>query len=203
MLWRMRLMVGAVMLLTGAVCLAQSPPQLPAGLTRKMGVDAESGIAYALISIEGKATDAVTPPSAPRLTAQCTREANGKLRFELLADVGGGPELAFYAQWKATKDNLYPPRLEKVQTVMEFLGYMKVKPVKRQWEYLLQMPGELRYSTPGMGTSNLEQVMFYLQYLRALPTLRLTFPGKGTVEFETSKWQEAVRAEPLCKASSL
>lgn len=204
MLWRMRVMAGMALMAAGVTCLGQQgAPGLPAGMTRKMGVDAGSGIAYALVSISGKASGEAPAGTPPRLTAQCTRDSNGKLRFELLADAGGGPELTFVAPWKATQDSLYPPRLEKTQVVMEFLGYMKVKPVKRQWEYLVEMPDELRYATPGLASTNMEQVMFYLQYLRALPTLRLTVPGKGTVEFETAKWQEMVRAEPLCRASGL
>ncbi len=188
---------------TCALCLAQQlPPEASGSIARKVGVDADSGIAYTMLSMSGRSV-AATEGTPPRLTAVCTRGSGGKLRFELLADVGGGAELAFYPPWKATKDSLYPPRLEKAQVVMEFLGYTKVKPVKREWEYIPTITGEMRYATPGIATSNLEQVMFYLQYLRALPTLRLTVPGKGVVEFETAKWQEAVRAEPLCRSSGL
>ena len=86
---------------------------------------------------------------------------------------------------------------------MEFLGYTKVKPVKRQWEYLLQPFGELRYATPGMSSANMEPITFYLQYLKALPTLRLTTPDKRTLEFETTAWQQALKADPLCHASTL
>jgi hypothetical protein len=47
----------------------------------------------------------------------------------------------------------------------------------------------------------MEQVAFYLHYLRALPTLRLTLPGKAAAEWETTRWQAAVKAEPLCASS--
>jgi hypothetical protein len=175
------------------------------GVTRMAGVESISGISYVLLSVEGKLTSANAETSAPpRLTAQCTRTAAGKLKFELLADLGGIKEIAYYPPWRpASSTDLYPPRLDKAQVTMEFLGYTRVKPVKRQWEYLLDLPGEMRYATPSLGSSNMEEIRFYLQYLRALPTLRLTIPGKGTAEWETSKWQATVHAEPLCAASGL
>jgi hypothetical protein len=177
---------------------------LPNGVTRLAGVDATSGITYALISLEGKAVGAapVRMPS-PRLTAQCTQTPDGKRRFELLADLGGVPELVYYPPWKPKTSSEFPPQLVKAQVTMEFLGYTRVKPVKRQWESLDQLPNELRYSTPGLSSGNMEPINFYLQYLRALPTLRLTVPGKGTAEWETAGWQQAVHAEPLCSASGL
>lgn len=179
--------------------------QTQAALTRLAGVDEASGISYALLSLEGRPLAAnadVTP--RPRLTAQCTKTAAGKLRFELLADLGGVTAIAYYPPWRpASKSDLFPPRLEKTSVTMEFLGYTKVKPVKRQWVYLLELPGEMRYETPGMDSSNMEQVMLYLQYLRSLPTLRLTVAGKGAAEWETSQWQAALHAEPLCAASGL
>ncbi len=169
------------------------------------GVDADSGIAYALVSTEGKRVGNAGPAWAPRLTAMCRKLPGGKYRFELWADdpgfLGERPQLAFFPPWKQTQYELFPPRLIKVNATLEFLGYTKVKPVKRQWEYLHELLGELRYSTPGGGSSNMEEAMFYLQYLKALPTLRLTVPGHGSVEFETTRWQAAVKAEPLCYAS--
>ena len=49
----------------------------------------------------------------------------------------------------------------------------------------------------------METVAFYLQYLKALPTLRITGSQQGIVQFETTAWQQAVRTEPLCHASGL
>ncbi len=167
------------------------------------GIDAGSGIAYTLISVDGKLLQAAAPAVPPRLTAQCTRGADGKLRFELLADFGGVETIAYYPPWKPTKEISVRPPVQKTIVTMDFLGYMKVKPVKRQWEYLHELPQEMMYATPGFRSANMEEVMFYLQYMRALPTLRLTVPGKGTVEFETTKWQAAVKAEPMCHASGL
>ncbi len=182
-----------------------TPTPLPPGITRLDGKDAPSGIQYALISVEGKLTGpaAQVPSVPPTLTAQCTQTPDGKQKFELLANLGGVTDLAFYPPWHQTREDLYPPILQRATVTMEFLGYTRVKPVKRQWEYLAQSPNEMRYATPGMASANMESISFYMQYLKALPLLRLTVPGKGTVEFETSKWQTLIRAEPLCRQSAL
>ena len=85
---------------------------------------------------------------------------------------------------------------------MEFLGYTHVKPVTRQWERLDAPPGQFRYNPPSGASSNMEDSTYYLQYLKALPTLRLTYAGK-TVEFLTGPLLDQIRKEPLCKASDL
>ena len=197
-----------LMFLHLAALSAQAPPIHPAApppVARLAGIDEASGISYALISIDGRlisSTAAPVPP--PSLTAQCTKTPSGKLRFELLADLGAIPALAFYPPWRSTANsNLFPPTLEKTSVTMEFLGYTRVKPVKRTWEYLLQLPGEMRYAAPGLASPNVDDVTFYLRYLRSLPTLRLTVAGKGSAEWDTTRWQAAIHSEPLCSASGL
>ena len=189
-------------------------PPLPKGVSRLDGTDADSGIAYALITLEGRPALAAPLPAVslpqnsgaeppPRLTAQCTRTGD-KWKYELLVDVGGGPALVFVAPWRAGHGALFMPPVQQVMGTMEFLGYVKVKPVKRQFDLLEgPMTGEMRYATPGSRTSNLEPIAFYMQYLKALPKLRLNVPGRGVVEFETLAWQAVVRAEPLCRMSGL
>jgi hypothetical protein len=182
----------------------------------QQGTDAGSGIAYALVSVEGRrgasATGGAlaTGGAGARLTAQCTKSAAGKLRFELLADAGDVDEVRFVPPWKpASKSDLFPPVMPKATVTMEFLGYTKVKPVKRQWTGIDGLPGEWKYATPGLGSGNMEDASYYMQYLKALPTLRLTFASGGsgappiTLEFETAGWQQRVKAEPLCGASGL
>ncbi len=176
------------------------------GVSRIAGADAGSGIAYVLISGEGRLAGAGIPAGAsvgPRLTAQCTKAPDGKLRFELLADFGGVDAVSYVPPWKPKQGELFPPPVNASQVTMEFLGYTKVKPVKREWDAIAEIPGEWKYATPALASKNLEQVMFYLQYLRALPTLRLTPPGRAAAEWETTAWQDAVKAEPLCAASGL
>lgn len=195
--------LSPLLLLPLAASLAAGHPSgLADELTRSAGKDGSSNIDYALISISGKLLNAVPTP-APRLTAQCTRDSSGRFQFQLLTDFGAVPEITFYPPWKPSPGDLYPPNLPKLQLTMDFLGYTRVKPVKRQWEALQTPDGELRYTTPGMGSTNLEPIAFYLQYLRALPTIRLTAPDKRVIEFETTKWLQALKAEPLCYASGL
>ncbi len=177
--------------------------QQPAPPTRVTGIEPTSHIAYALISTPGKLLGAPETIPPPRLTAQCTRDPSGKFKFELLADFGGIAEITFVPPWTPSSGDLYPPRLDKLTFTMDFLGYTRVKPVKRQWEYLQAPAGELRYATPGLYSTNMEPITFYLQYLKALPTLRLTTLNKPTLEFETTQWQAAIRTEPLCHASAL
>jgi hypothetical protein len=85
---------------------------------------------------------------------------------------------------------------------MEFLGYTRVKPVKREFEAVLQPTGQYRYNTPSGGSSNMEDITYYLRFLLALPTLRLTL-APHSVEFLTTPLLNEIRKEPLCKASLL
>jgi hypothetical protein len=187
------------------------PAPVPAAVEfpRSTGRDAESGIEYVLISLDGKLVGLPAPTPAPRLTAQCTKHPDGKMHFELLADAGGVAAIRYVPPWRPTKDLPAQPPAPKVTVAMDFRGYMKVKPVKREWHYFREIPGEMHYATPGLHSGNMEEIMFYLQYLKALPTLRLTMPANGVgtppvvVEFDTAKWQQRVKAEPMCWASSL
>ena len=146
----------------------------------------------------------MTPDAAPpRLIAECTRSPSGKFDLELLANFGGVDDLSYYPPWDHLRDGgLFPPQLEKVSVTMEFLGYTHVKPVKRQWEVLLRPAGQLRYIRPGGGSTNMEDLPYYLRYLVALPTLRLHFMVK-VAEFQTSALLNQVRKEPVCKAAAL
>jgi hypothetical protein len=141
--------------------------------------------------------------SSPMLIAQCTRGTSGRLAFELLANFGGVANLAYYPPWRpASSRDLFPPQLQKPMMTMEFLGYTHVKPVKRQWEALLQPVGQYRYNPPSGGSSNMEDSTYYLRFLSALPTLRLTLANKAA-EFQTTPLLDQIRKEPLCKASLL
>ena len=83
---------------------------------------------------------------------------------------------AFYPPWRpANAQDLFPPRTEKVNLTMEFLGYTKVKPMTRQFEKVVAPSGQLRYNPPSGGSRNMEQASFFFQYLRALPTLRASW----------------------------
>jgi hypothetical protein len=186
---------------------APTPTPAPTpSIVRFDGVDQSSGIHYLRLYIDGTLiqppTPAPPPSPPPALIAQCTRSASGKLTFELLANFGGVTDTTYYPPWHPSKGDLYPPKLQKPNLTMEFLGYTHVKPVKRQWEALLVPQGQYRYNTPSGDSNNMENSTFYLRYLLALPTLHLTL-DRQTAEFKTTPLLDQIRKEPLCAASLL
>jgi hypothetical protein len=176
------------------------------GVDRLAGTEAASKIQYVRLILSGslhggEPADPPVPP--PTLIAQCTLRPNGRSYFELYANFGNATDVAYYAPWiPASKDDLFPPITQKVIITMDFLGYKPVKPVRRQWEMPVQMPGQYRYNPPGGGSSNMEDITYYLRYLLALPTLRLTL-GDRSAEYITTPLLDAIRKEPLCRASLL
>ena len=189
---------------------AQQPENttLPTGIDRLTGRESTSQIRYVRLVLSGSLrTPSPTnfPASSvpPPLIAPCTLRPDGKSYFELLANFGGATDLAFYPPWTPTsKQDLFPPRTEKATLTMEFLGYTHVKPVRRQWEVPVQTPGQYRYNPPGAGSTNLEEITYYLRYLLALPTLRLTLDNRSA-DFLTTPLLDQIRKEPLCRAASL
>jgi hypothetical protein len=178
------------------------------GLDRIAGQEPASGIQYIRIVLTGSlhlpaAVDSPAPSPAPTLIAQCTLRPNGKSYFELFANFGRATDLAFYPPWTRTSQgDLFPPPTEKVMMTMDFLGYTHVKPVRRQWEIPVQTPHQYRDNPPGAGSTNLEEIAYYLRYLLALPTLRLTL-GNNSAEFLTTPLLNEIRKEPLCRAAAL
>jgi hypothetical protein len=178
------------------------------GIDRIAGQEPSSGIQYVRLALAGSlhppaTANSPTPSSAPTLIAQCTLRPNGKSYFELFATFGRATDLAFYPPWtRSPQGDLFPPPTEKVMMTMDFLGYTHVKPVRRQWEIPVQTPGQYRYNPPGSGSSNLEEIAYYLRYLLALPTLRLTL-GNNSADFLTPPLLNEIRKEPLCRAASL
>jgi hypothetical protein len=181
---------------------------LASGIERVSGQEASSHIRYVRLALAGtpqnsSAVDSADHPLPPTLIAQCTLRPNGKSVFELFATFNGAPDMTFYPPWTpATKEDLFPPRTDKVTITMEFLGYTHVKPVRRQWEIPVQTPGQYRYNPPGGGSQNLEEIAYYLRYLLALPTLRLTLDNRSA-EFLTTPLLNEIRKEPLCRGASL
>jgi hypothetical protein len=189
---------------------AQHPKNttLPTGIDRLIGQESNSHIQYVRLVLSGSLrtpspTNSPAPSAPPTLIAQCTLRPDGKSYFELFANFGGATDLAFYPPWTpASKQDLFPPRTEKATLTMEFLGYTHVKPVRRQWEVPVQTPGQYRYNPPGAGSANLEEITYYLRYLVALPTLRLTLDSRSA-DFLTTPLLDEIRKEPLCRAASL
>ena len=181
---------------------------LTTGIDRLTGEEAASRIQYVRFVLVGslrtpQPADSPAPSPMPTLIAQCTLRPNGKSYFELFANFGGATDLAFYPPWTPTsKQDLFPPRTDKVTLTMDFLGYTHVKPVRRQWEMPVQTPGQYRYNPPGSGSANLEEITYYLRYLLALPTLRLTLDNRSA-DFLTTPLLNEIRKEPLCHAANL
>ena len=186
----------------------QKRTTLSSGVDRISGLETTSNIRYVRLVLSGSLrtsspADSSAPSRGPTLIAQCTLGPNGKSMFELFASFGGATDLNFYPPWTpASKQDLFPPHTEKVDMTMDFLGYTHVKPVRRQWEIPIQTAGQYRYNPPGGGSANLEEITYYLRYLVALPTLRLTL-GNRSVEFMTSPLLAEIRKEPLCRAAGL
>ena len=175
------------------------------GVDRLAGTEGTSRIQYVRLilvgSLRGNPAEPPVPP--PTLIAQCTLRPNGRSYFELFANFGGATDLAYYPPWTpATKNDLFPPITQKVTITMDFLGYKPVKPARRQWEIPIQTPGQYRYNPPGGGSSNMEEITYYLRYLLALPTLRLTLNDQSA-DYMTTPLLDAIRKEPLCRASGL
>lgn len=141
--------------------------------------------------------DTAIPFKRPTLTGQCTRDGHG----ELFVNFGGVPDGDFYPPWKAGPQELFPPATPKVKMTLEFVGYKRISPFKRQFE-AVTAPGEmqLRYVPPGQQSSNLDPPGWMFAYLRALPTLRVSAMGKSA-DFAMTGWLEQLRKEPLCAAS--
>jgi hypothetical protein len=179
---------------------------LASGVKRISGLEANSKIHYIRLILSGSlyTPSLGDPPTpAPTLIAQCTLKPNGKSSFELFANFGGATDLTFYPPWTPTSTHdLLPPRTEKVTVTMEFLGYTHVKPVRRQWEIPVQTPGQYRYNPPGGGSTNLEEITYYLRYLVSLPTLRLTLDNRSA-DFLTTPLLDEIRKEPLCRVAAL
>jgi hypothetical protein len=181
-------------------------------LGRLSGREPTSGISYTRIFLLSnadapRAPSPETPPKSlqldqPTLTAQCTETPNHKQHFELFVNFGGVTDPAFYPPWHPTPAEQFPPATDRIRLTMEFLGYTKVKPVKRQFEKTTQPYGQLRYINPGLSSPNLEEFAFYLQYLRALPTLRIS-DGLHTAEFFTTPLVTQLHNEPLCHAAGV
>src|SRR5882757_6342474 len=182
--------------------------RLASGVDRLAGHEATSHIQFVRLILTGSLhtafpVDSPAPSPGPTLIAQCTLKPAGKSSFEFFANFGGATDLAFYPPWTtASKQDLFPPRTYKVNLTMDFLGYLHVKPVRRQWEIPIQTPGQYRYNPPGGGSANLEEITYYLRYLIALPTLRLTLDNRSA-DFLTTPLLNEIRKEPLCRAAAL
>ena len=209
---RMLLALALLSVQTAATANDTTTPRLETlapNLARLSGVEPTSGITYVrLFLLEDAAHNpSQTEPAAfdltrATLTAQCTQDKKGKLHFELFVNFGNITDTAFYPPWRPTLPTDFPPPTEKVTVTMEFLGYTRLKPAKRQFEKVVAPYGQLRYNNPAVGSANMEDIAYYLQVLRSLPTLRLS-AGPQSASFLTTPLLAQLHNEPLCRASGL
>jgi hypothetical protein len=209
---RSLVLVFLLLLMPASPVFAQELQSLGLGLRKISGVEPTQQIAFARIFLDGSMVAPGSPARSealpdtdkqPVLIAQCTKAASGKMRFELMMNFGGITDTAYHPPWKSTgPDDRFPPHTEKTAMIFDFFGYTKVKPIKRSWEIQLNPYGELRYDPPGKSSSNMEEIAYYLQYLKALPTLRVT-RGTAAAQFETTPLLAAMHNEPLCWASGV
>ena len=215
----------AFALLVSAAFLA-AQVSTPAALARSEGVDAATGIHYLRLYLQAvpassahPLTVAASPPSPgtpasfaspdtldlaqPVLTAQCSATPGGKSSFDLFVNFGSVADTAFYPPWKALHpDTPQPRKTVKTLLTMEFLGYTHVKPVRRQFEYVLAPAGQLHYNPATLTSSNLEDAIYWLRFLRALPTLRIS-DATHSASFETAPLLDVLHRLTLCRAAGL
>ena len=177
---------------------------LASGIERTLATEPISQIRYLRLVMRGRSVSAADGERGvtPTIFAQCSQRPNGKFYFDLFTRFEGEPDLTLYPPWKPSGPNDFPPRTQKVTIIMDFLGYAHVKPARKQWEIPVETPGQYRYNQPGFGSSNMEDVSYYLQYLIALPTLRLTLDRQSS-EFNTAPLLDQIRKEPMCVAAHL
>jgi hypothetical protein len=162
------------------------------------GRDETSGIAYVRISLlaeDPREAAAASGSARPALTIECS-ETNARRRVDLYFDLGDA-DRAFHAPVPPDPVTHFLPQNPNVRLSLAFEGY---KPFKRIWEV---MPThEYKYRVPGLASSNLEDVSFFLRYMYSVPVLRVSYADRKVndrvVEFHTSRLIEEVNRTALC-----
>lgn len=152
------------------------PVSLSANLFRVDGIHPASRTEYIRLLATAEPLSATVaavapdPKVLPTFTIECTQLKN-KRTLSLYVNFGGVADLAFPEPFHPTDTDLFPPRNPTLPIALIFEGYIKSKPFKRGWE---QLPnGNYRYRNPGMGSGNLDDPRFFLDYLHSLPTLHV------------------------------
>jgi hypothetical protein len=166
---------------------------------RLEGVDVASGVHYVrLILYLPSGGGSIDPP--PRFVMECT-ENKGKRDLAWFVSFGGVSNVYFTPPFRPTPQEPFPPRNPSANLKMTFEGYAKWKPYIRSWEILSS--GELRYRNPGIESPNMDSPRFFLQYLHALPGLRIGYakpvPGNPPdLLFQTRPLLDELNKTPVC-----
>ncbi len=195
---------ASILLLCCAAIHAQDAiPRPVAGapnLLRAEGFDSGSGIHYLRLMLSSPlpSNDARQPP--PRFTVEC-RDKNGKHDLLWFVSFGGVADPGFEPPFHPTQTDLFPPHYPNAKLKMGFEGYTKWKPVIKAW---VQLPsGEFRFCNSGIDCPNMETARYYMQFLNALPGLRISYanPARGAPAeafFQTRPLLDEINKNPVC-----
>jgi hypothetical protein len=175
-----------------------SSASVPA-LSRVEGTDAGSGTHYVRLAVSSSGSG-TEPELAPRFTLEC-RDVKGKHDLIWFLSFGGVPVQSFVPPFKPSQDDPFPPTYHMVKLKMNFEGYMRTKPYTKAWEELPS--GELRFCNSSIACPNMETARFYMAFLNALPTLRISHAkasdGKASEQvFQLRSLVDEANKTPVC-----
>jgi hypothetical protein len=193
---------------------AQETAAIPAALGENLfslqGTHVDSATEYLRLfttAVPPTASSQAKPAPAPDLkvsptfTLECTQRKS-KRTVHLYVNFGNVEDLGFPIPFQPTPAEPFPPQNPSFSITLVFEGYMQSRPFKRSWE---QLPnGNYRYRNPGIGSPNLDDPRFFLQYLHSLPTLHVTLAKPGTGKpaeayFRTAALLQQAANSPLCQ----
>ena len=188
--------VACLLLLVCAAAPAQTTPPTAApasAITHTEGTDDATGIAWARMAVpaDRSATDTAAPDAWPMLTVECSQDGD-KRRVDLLVDFGGA-DRGFHS----TRPVKHAAPNPNANITLSFKSY---KPFRTQWERLPSR--EYRYRNPSFGSSNLQDVSYFLQFMLATREVRVMMlnPSLGdqVATFPTYDLVAQVMKTPLC-----
>jgi hypothetical protein len=159
-----------------------------------------SGIHYIRLSLSLPSAAHPDTASPPRFTVEC-RDHDGKNDMLWFVSFGGAEDTGYLPPFHPVPGDLFPPRYSSIKLTMSFEGYMKTKPVTRDWSLLPS--GELRYRNPGIDSPNMEPPRSYLASLNSLPGLRIGYAkhengAPAEVLFPTRPLLDELKKTPAC-----
>jgi hypothetical protein len=187
---------------------AQQPEVVGENLLRLEGTDPDSGNHYLRLILLLKdpnslnvPADKATPEMLPRFTMEC-REKDGKHSLFWFLRFDGSPDFAYTPVYKPQPGVPYFLRNPDIDVKMRFEGYQNSGWFKTQWEKLPS--GELRYRNYGFTTSNLQNPVYYLTWLKSLPNLHfmLAKPTQSLPKdlvFPTKPLLDLMKQSPICQ----
>lgn len=185
---------------TPALAAPNDPPTSSApSLSHVEGTDADLRTHYVRLSVSTPVSG-TEPEMASRFTVEC-RDVKGKHDLLWFLSFGGVPVQPFMPPVKPSPGHPFRPKYRKVKLKMDFEGYMRTKPYTRAWEELPS--GEFRFCNAGVHCPNMETARFYMAFLNALPTLRISFTNSsdGTSPeqvFQLRSLVDEANKTPLC-----